>query len=364
MNAILGFAQLMQNDPNEPLSPSQRDSVQHILKSGWHLLELINDVLDYSRIESGRLQLKMDNIEIAPVVRECLEMIEPLARERGVRLRDEVTPCMPHWVRADRLRLRQILLNLMSNAVKYNKEDGEVVLACTSNEAWVRINVADNGRGIAPQRIEEMFEPFNRLDADAHLIPGTGIGLAISKQLVELMGGQMGVESKMGQGSNFWLDMPVASPASVEQETPVAEQLPKQRRQTRMPADCCVLYIEDNPANVLLMEKIFAQHYPQIRLETAGNAEMGLIMAYNLRPALILLDIGLPGMSGHQVIETLHANEVMRDIPVVAVSAYTSRSEVRRGMAEGFFEYITKPIDVEHFIRVIDAALQKQQPSS
>jgi len=216
LNAILGFAQLMNTDPEAPLAPRQQEDMQHILKAGWHLLGLINDVLDLARVESGRLQLNMDAIDLGVVVRECSGLISPLAVKRGVRVIDSGGADEAHWVEADPMRLKQVLLNLMSNAVKFNSEQGSVTMTYKlAGNGMLRIGVVDTGPGIAPELQSQLFQPFARLDADNKCIDGTGIGLAISKRMVELMGGRIGVESEPGHGSEFWIELRLAQPRPV-----------------------------------------------------------------------------------------------------------------------------------------------------
>ncbi|MDP2786050.1 MAG: HAMP domain-containing sensor histidine kinase, partial [Sulfurimicrobium sp.] len=225
LNAILGFGQLLESDTQEPLTISQLENVEQITKAGWHLLELVNEVLDLARIEAGKMQVQMTDLLLAEVVRECIGLITPLAAERRILINDEISPCMTHHVRANHTRLKQVLLNYLSNAVKYNRQGGEISLKCEQIPGGLlRVSVSDTGPGIPDSMLDELFLPFNRLDADDTDVQGTGVGLAIVKRMMELMGGSVGVSSVVGRGSTFWVDMHEVFPG-VEEATPEREHL-------------------------------------------------------------------------------------------------------------------------------------------
>ncbi|OOG24232.1 hypothetical protein B1C78_09100 [Thioalkalivibrio denitrificans] len=349
MNAILGFAQLLEYDGR--LDRDQLDSVQEILRSGRHLLDLINEVLDLAKVESGRIDLSLEPLDLCDLVEECFGLVEPLAAERGLSMQRRCSTGAA-LVRADRVRLKQVLLNLLSNGIKYNREQGRVeVTACDTGEDRVRITVADTGPGIAPERIADLFQPFSRLEAEYSGVEGTGIGLTITRRLVEMMGGEIGVDSEPGAGSRFWVELPLEDAAgNVETlQTPATDGA----------TGCCterrhlVLYIEDNPANLKLVSQLLGRHR-QVCLITAHTPELGLELAAARRPELILLDINLPGMDGYQVLEILRADSRLRDTPVVAISASAMPREVERGRAAGFAEYLCKPIDIGHFHATVD----------
>lgn len=341
MNAVLGFAQLMQMD--KELTPDHKESLGMILQAGRHLLELIEEVLNLARIESGNIELLMEPVDLGKVVKECLDLTRPLADARGIQI--DCADVSHTVLRADRLRLKQVLLNLLSNAIKYNRPNGQVKLRCSIEDARLtRIAVSDTGPGIPQARLGEMFQPFNRLGAEGGTIHGTGIGLTISRQLVELMGGEIGVGSVTGSGTTFRVD------------------LPHERRQHALPSSdgnavpgeqCMVLYIDDNPSNLKQVSRLLGRR-PHIRLTTAHTPQIGLELAAANRFELILLDINLPGMSGFEVLAQLRGRDMIRHTPVVALTANDTPRDIERGLAAGFTGYVTKPIDIERFFSVVD----------
>ena len=353
MNAIIGFSQLLEYD--DALDEEQQDNVQEILKAGNHLLELINEVLDLARVESGRLSLSLEAVALGPVVEECLSLTEALARQHGIELHYDTPEEV--WVRADRTRLKQVLLNLLTNAVKYNREQGEVHLRFEVREDRLRLRVTDTGHGIPPEKLEGLFEPFNRLGAENGEVEGTGIGLTITRRIMEMMGGSVEVESEVGVGSTFWLELPLESAMEMEdgaakgdaRDTPVSEGAEAEHR---------VLYIEDNPANLRLVASILGK-LPHIHLQTAHLPELGLELARAHKPALILLDINMPGMDGYQVLEALRDDPELSHVPVVAVSANAMPRDIERGRAAGFNDYLTKPIQVRPFIDSVEYWLSR-----
>lgn len=357
MNAILGFAQLLEYDA--ALDAEQRDSVHEIIKAGQHLLELINEVLDLARIESGRIDLSLEPVELCDVVRECFGLMLPLADARGIRLEHEGLPGA--CVRADRTRLKQVLLNLLANAIKYNRDGGDVRLEIESvADVRLRVAVADTGQGIPTERIEELFQPFNRLGAEATAVEGTGIGLTITRRLVEMMGGTIGVQSRLGAGSRFWIELPQENPADGERRHAAPRTVQDGGALTARRHR--VLYIEDNPANLKLVNQLLGRR-AHIHLLTAHTPTLGLELAAAHRPELILLDINMPDMDGYQLLQAFRADARLTAIPVVALTAKALPGDRARGRAAGFADYLTKPLDVAHFYAVLDRWLGAQAAS-
>jgi PAS domain S-box-containing protein len=351
MNAIIGFAQLLEYDPG--LDPNQLDNVHEILKAGRHLLELINEVLDLAKIESGRVELSLEPVELAPVVAECLHLVAPLAERRRIRVAHAAGP--DAVARADRTRLKQVILNLLSNAIKYNRDAGSVSLdVFPADRDRLRIEVADSGPGIPPERLAELFQPFNRLGSENSEIEGTGIGLTITRRVVELMGGRVDVASEPGVGSRFWIDLPRA--AAPPLRLPAAGNPGAGGTVDAASGAVTVLYIEDNPANLKLVAQMFTLR-PRVRLLCAPAPELGIELAMAHRPDLVLLDINLPGMDGYQVLRILRAAPALKHIPVVAVTANAMLRDIERGQAAGFAAYLTKPLMVDQFLRTVDAML-------
>lgn len=348
MNAILGFGQLLEID--DDLTEEQADYVDEMLKAGRHLLELINEVLDLARIESGAFNLSIEVLPCSEILAECLALVGPIAKDKNITIND--TAINNYKVRADRTRLKQVIINLLSNAIKYNRPQGEVSIHVDVRGERVRLAVSDTGYGIPESRQQELFQPFSRLGAEDTAIEGTGIGLTISRRLVEKMGGIIDVESEAGKGSTFWLELPAGEtePGALndDRENQATEAGAAQEDECRY----TVLYIEDNPANLRLVTQILARN-KQLNLITAHTPELGLELASARRPDLILLDINLPGMDGYQVLSVLKTMASVKNIPVIAISANAMPSDIERGMAAGFDDYITKPIDVTHFQEVV-----------
>jgi PAS domain S-box-containing protein len=355
LNAILGFAQLM-DSATPPPNPNQKESIDQILQAGWHLLKLINDILDLARIESGRVSLSPESVSLSEVLSECRTMMEPQSQQRGIRM---TFPLFDHpiYVKADRTRVKQIIINLLSNAIKYNKDQGTVIVDCTeSAPKRIRISVADTGVGLSPEKLAQLFQPFNRLDQEAGSVAGTGIGLVVTKRLAELMEGVLGVESKVGEGSVFWCEL-IASSAPLliaEHDESATIDQPARPTSARRPT---LLYVEDNPANMKLVEQLIERR-PDIALLTAVNGILGLELARTRRPTLILMDIHLPGISGIEVLRMLRADPVTAHIPVVALSANAMPRDIETGLAMGFFRYLTKPIKVKEFMDTLNMALE------
>ncbi len=362
LNAILGFGQLLESDPDEVLTTSQAENVDQILKAGWHLLELVNEVLDLARIEAGKMQLHMADVRASEVIEECLDLISPLAAERHILVEDEISACLPHHVRADRIRLKQVMLNYLSNAVKYNRQGGKITLKCEQRPMNIlRVNVIDTGPGIPSDRLNQLFEPFNRLNADVTEIQGTGVGLAVAKRLMELMGGSVGANSAVGQGSTFWIEVPEIFPAPGEAddpETPVELQVAGNKSVSRIAEIRTLLLVEDNRPNRDLVVSIIERHRPNLRLICTETAEEGLEKALSEHPDLILMDINLPGISGLDALVLLREFDDLHDIPVIAMSADAMPSRIEKCLLAGFSSYLTKPLSVDNFLNVLDIALE------
>jgi PAS domain S-box-containing protein len=352
LNAILGFAQLLQMNA---LDAKQTQSVNHILKGGRHLLSLINEVLDISRIEAGGISLSLEPVAVGPALQEILDQMRPLAQARGIELRNESLNCDWH-VMADRQRLKQVLLNLVSNAVKYNRDGGTVTLSCQlDDKGQGTLQVKDTGPGLCDDEIARLFVPFERLGAAKSGIEGTGIGLALSKRLVEAMEGRIGVQSAVGQGSTFWLELPtVVAPTQILQgletiEAPAWEDNSNRRT---------LLYIEDNLANVVLLEELIKMQ-PGLQLLPAMQGSVGLELAHQHGPDLILLDLHLPDMTGEEVLRRLRENPRTREIPVIIVSADATQRQIQRLREAGAHSYLTKPFDVQEFLQVLSTILNR-----
>ncbi|SFR64967.1 PAS domain S-box-containing protein [Marinobacter daqiaonensis] len=358
LNAILGFSQLLDTDSD--LNEEQQDNVQEILKASRHLLTLINEVLDLARIESGKLDLSLEAIPLHDLLEETLTLVRHLARSRDIALHVEDTRGIR--VTADWTRLKQALLNLVSNAIKYNRAQGEVTITVGQHdENWVDIRVSDTGPGIESSRIPELFQPFNRLGAELTHIEGTGIGLALTQRLVELMGGSVGVESEVGNGSVFWLRLPSEQGRGAinTSASPVVQPHSHSGQATEVPEQSTptVLYIEDNPANLKLVSRILQRH-PGARLLTTSSGAEGLVMARSEQPDIVLLDINLPDTDGYDILRTLKADRGTETIPVIALTANAMHNEVRRGLQAGFDDYLTKPINVDELLVTLEKYLR------
>jgi signal transduction histidine kinase/CheY-like chemotaxis protein len=344
LNAILGFGQLIELD--RALGVRTQTHVREVLRAGRHLLRLINEVLDLAQVESGRLVISPEAIEVSALVAGAVALTTPLAEARRIALHTRLEPGLV--VRADRTRLEQVLLNLLANAVKYNRVGGEVHVDATAVDVRrLRLAVRDTGSGIAAAKQAQLFQPFNRLGAENGAVEGTGIGLALSRRLVELMGGRIGVDSAPGVGSSFWVELPRGLMAAPPADAPAAAD----GASPALPA-VTVAYVEDNPANLALVEQIVARH-AGVRLVSAANGRAGLELIRRERPALVLLDIHLPEMDGYELLARLRADARTRDIPAVALTAQAMPSDARRAIEAGFDEYLAKPIDIPVFDNVL-----------
>ncbi len=355
LNAILGFAQLMESDTPAPTA-SQKASIDQILHAGWYLLDLINDILDLAVIESGRLSLSLEPVSLSEVLDECQEMFDPQAQKRGVHMTFP-TFSEPCFVKADRTRLKQVLINILSNAIKYNRTSGTVTVECVKTPAGhIRISVKDTGAGLAPEMLAQLFQPFNRLGQEATDEEGTGIGLVVSKRLVELMHGKIGATSKVGAGSVFWVEFIHASDAhSKLLQAATSKFIPMPI--SRDSRQSVVLYVEDNLANLQLIEQLLAR-CPGIQLLTAKNAQDGIALALSCVPDAILMDINLPGISGIDAMRILNQNPITAHIPIVALSANAMPLDVANGLSAGFFKYLTKPINVIALMETLNFTLE------
>ena len=350
LNAVLGFAQLLQI---EQLDPGQEESVAHILKAGRHLLALIEEVLDLSRIDAGRLDLSVEPVPVTEVVRETLDLLLTLAAKQAVELRAE-TPADPEiHVLADHQRLKQALLNLVANAVKYNRPAGHVTVSWTVKDQVVRIDVADTGIGIRPELMGQLFQPFERLAAAGTDVEGTGLGLALSKRLVAAMGGTIEAVSEAGKGSVFSIELPVSGSAHAR---PAGDDIPPPSATPSPERAATILYVEDNLANIRLVERIFT-HRPKLRLLPALQGRLALDLAVESQPDLILLDLHLPDMGGEEVLQRLHADPATNRIPVIILSGDANPRRLERLLAAGATAYLSKPFNVTDFLHTIDTAL-------
>jgi len=360
LNAILGFAQLIASE-SPPPTPAQTASIDQILHAGWYLLELINEILDLAQIESGKLALSREPTSLADVMLECQAMIEPQGLKRGIKMTFPDSGS-PYFVDADRTRLKQVLINLLSNAIKYNQPNGTVVVDCALIPAEgrkterIRISVRDSGAGLAPDMLTQLFQPFNRLGQERSTEEGTGIGLVMSKRLVELMGGVIGVDSTVGFGSVFWFELNSAT----EPHLGLDITQPEAAAQAQVSNGAHVrtlLYVEDNPANLKLVEQLIARR-PDMRLLSARDGLLGIELARVNQPEVILMDINLPGISGIEALRILRVDPVTAHIPVVALSANAMPRDVEKGLQAGFFRYMTKPIKISEFMETLEAALE------
>ena len=355
LSAILGFAQMMETGTPQP-TDSQKRSIDQILKAGWYLLELINEILDLAQIESGRLSMSLEPVSLAEVLCECEALVEPQAGKRGISLAFTHfdIPCI---VMADRTRVKQVLINLLSNAIKYNRTGGTVSVESTLTDTnLIRISVRDTGEGLAPEQLAQLFQPFNRLGKESNDEQGTGIGLVVSKRLVEWMGGVIGVESTVGTGSVFWIELNLTT----ELQTALAEVAAAGNTLITIKNDAALqtlLYVEDNPANLMLVEDIIERR-PDIHLLSAVNGNLGIEIARAALPDVILMDINLPGISGLDALKILAADQATSHIPVIALSANAIPRDIEKGLEAGFFRYLTKPIKIDEFMSTLDEAMK------
>jgi PAS domain S-box-containing protein len=354
LTAILGFAQLMESNIPPPL-PEQNERIAEILRAGWHLLALINDILDLTKIESKDVSISEETVLLSEVMAECQSMMALQAQQHNITLTFPVfsTDC---FIRADRTRLKQVITNLISNAIKYNRPEGSVIASCTvdSETEFTRISITDTGIGLSPENIAQLFQRFNRLGQEFSGVSGTGIGLVVVKKLVELMHGVMGVESTVDVGSVFWVELPsMAAPyLSVESDITALAIPPSRHKVGRH----TMLYIDDNPVNLKLIEQILASH-TDISLLCEVNSTAGIEKARLSQPDVILMDINMPVINGFEALKILRAEVTTAHIPIMAFSANAMPSDIKKGLEAGFCRYITKPIKVSEFIAALDETL-------
>ncbi len=356
LNAILGFAQLLERDRKQPLSERQLERLSHVSRGGEHLLRLIDDVLDLSRIEAGRISVSSEPVEIAEVLAEVVHTLEPMASRAGIEIVAPAIPPGTQRVIADRTRLAQVLMNFGSNAIKYGKADGHLAFRTESGPSAVRITVIDDGIGIPEDKRDKIFEPFQRAGQEAGPIEGTGIGLTISKRLAEIMRSSVGFQSKVGQGSEFWIELP----AHHDQATSVSSASAGAAAASRLAAGerrHTIVYVEDNPSNIAFMREL-VEELPSVELLTAPTAEIGLELIRARQPKVVIMDINLPGMSGFEAVKRLREWPETRDIPVIGLSAAALVRDTARARDAGFYRYLTKPVKVDELTETLERLLE------
>jgi len=353
MNAVLGFSQLLQMDRKPPLGAHQLRMLEHVVRGGEHLLRLIDEVLDLSRIEAGGLSISLEPVNVTDVLREVKSTLQPMAERAGISLELAEIPEDLPLVTADRTRFAQVLMNFGSNAIKYGRTGGCVRFSARAGDARVRLTVSDNGFGIPLDKQEKIFHPFHRAGQETGPIEGTGIGLAISKRLTELMHGSIGFESAPGVGSEFWVELPARR--ARKSDTPALPSV--EQRSSSLTGEGSlyqVVYVEDNPSNVAFMEALLT-NFERVQLTVAPNAEIGIELVRAHRPNAVIMDINLPGMSGFEALRRLQQWPETREIPVVALSAAAMERDIKRGEQAGFARYLTKPVRVEELMRAFAA---------
>jgi PAS domain S-box-containing protein len=359
LNAILGFAQLLEM---AALDRDKRESVAQILKAGQHLLGLINEVLEISRIEAGRLSISPEAVLIGVAVQETLDLLTPMATRRNIMVRDEIARDRRRHVLADQQRLKQILLNVITNAIKYNCDAGTVTISAQEVEGnRLRVKVRDTGPGIKPGSEAKLFTPFERLGAEQTGVEGTGLGLALSKRLLEVMGGSIGVENNPDRGATFWMELPLVKDPVAQAETAIAD-LPSTAAPAPQQRERIVLYVEDNLSNIALIEHIIV-HRPHVKLVAAMQGRLGLDLAREHRPDLILLDLHLPDISGEDVLQGLRQQPELRNTPVIVISADATRGRIERLLSMGVVDYLPKPLDIKRFLQLLDGCLSEMDNS-
>ncbi|MDH3325127.1 MAG: ATP-binding protein [Gammaproteobacteria bacterium] len=372
MNAIMGFAQLLKLDYNEEDNPQQLENVDEILTAAKHLMLLINEILDLAKIESGHVEMSLEEVKISDIISTCLKLICPLVTKRNLTMSiihnqknipsNKVTD-ITDSVWADHTRLNQVMLNLLSNAVKYNSENGKIEIRIENiSEEEVIFSISDTGAGLTEDKIQHLFNAFERLDAEHTDIEGTGIGLIITKKLVELMGGEIGVNSEQGKGSTFWFRIPAFEHTLGTANIDMI--LSDDHDDTSHIANAdesnkTVLYVEDNPANLRLVTQLFTR-IDGVTLLSAPNASLGLELAEAHKPNLIMLDINLPGIDGFEALKRLQAMESCKDTPIIAISANAMNKDIQKGLKAGFLKYLTKPINVVELKEAVTQIINDQ----
>ena len=360
MNAILGFGQLLSMDNEKNLTDFQKDSVSEIEKAGNHLLELINEILDLSKIESGAIKFSIVEVSVTSLIIECINLVVPLAEKRNISVRNSISIDEKVLVSVDVGRFKQVVLNLLSNAIKYNHDGGDVVVGAEYiAENKIRISVKDTGPGIPEKEQTNLFLPFERLGAENSDVEGTGIGLVITQRLIHLMNGQIGFESEFGKGSTFWLDIACSLQNDLPSSGPKEKHNSLDLGAKEVTEKGIVLYIEDNPANLRLVQQALSNN-PCFDLITASTALLGIERINSEKPDLILLDINLPEMDGFEVLKRLKSQQKTNTIPIVALSANAMESDINNGLAAGFDDYLTKPIDISALLSTIKRYCSKK----
>jgi PAS domain S-box-containing protein len=355
LNAILGFSQLLQL--GEPTLTSQQDQrLQQILKAGWYLLELINEILDLAVIESGKLSLSRESVSLSEIMGECQAMIETQAQTRGISVTFQ-TIDSTWYANADRTRAKQVLINLLSNAIKYNRENGTVEVSCSSSAERLTISIKDTGHGLSPNQLVQLFQPFNRLGQENGKEVGTGIGLVVTKQLIELMGGTISVTSTVGIGSEFKIELIRDISPHLAHGNTMPREIPPQSSDAAVDTRRTLLYVEDNPANLMLVEQII-ESIPSLRMFSATDGNAGVASARAHLPDVILMDINLPGISGTDAMKLLHMDPATNHIPIIALTANAMLRDIKSGLDAGFFRYLTKPIKINEFLNALKDALK------
>ncbi len=354
LNALLGFSQLLRRDRKSPLTPRQSAMMDHVVSAGEQLLRLIDQVLDLAQLEAGQVPVSIEAITVAEAVEQAVTTLAPLAARAEIELVVAPTITTAGPVMADRTRLAQVLMNYGSNAIKFGHKGGRVTISVSHPAAGrVRLSVLDDGIGIPVDKQEHMFRPFQRAGHETGPIAGVGVGLAITRNLVELMGGSVGFHSRPGAGSEFWAELAAAedrvshtAPANAAPASPLAASEPRYT----------IVYVEDHPANIAFMHHLLSE-LPSVTLLTAPSANIGVDLIRAQRPDAVILDINLPGMSGLDAMKLLQSWPETREIPVLALSAAALERDVRRGQEAGFFRYLTKPVQVDALIAALEQAL-------
>lgn len=350
LNAIIGFAEILSYDQEQHLNENEKQNLAEINSAGWHLLELINDILDLAKIEVGKLHVELTPVNLGEVLDECESVLKPVANKNQISITRK-SSCSYNYIAADKLRLKQVLLNLLSNAIKYNRIDGKVIIDCVVHESQqLKISITDTGQGIPLDQQKEVFEPFNRLDSQKRCIDGTGVGLSIARHLVTLMQGEIGLDSQPGKGSTFWFTIPNAE-EPCKTVTISDSHIDSSSKETEQ--DHSILYVEDNHTNMSLMKEILSG----FQLTGAETGEEGVELALKLQPDLILMDINLPGIDGTEAMQQIRSTKETKHIPVIAVSGNALQSEIDYAMSLGFDDYLTKPIDIKFLLKTIDSYL-------
>ena len=356
LNAILGFSQILQLDSEAPLTASQNESVNEILKASNHILELVDEVLDLAKIESGQLNISMNSVPVKSIMEETLSIVKPLVNEHNIKIITPNISKLNESIYADRTRLKQILINLLSNAIKYNKPNGEVVFYYEKINGKYNFHVIDTGIGLSESDLDLIFKPFCRLNNVNNVIEGSGIGLSVVKQLTELMNGTISVSSKKDIGSHFWIELPyIVSNVKQESETLTSLKVKKPFVESKTHK---ILYVEDNPANLRLVEHIINKINSNIKMLSIPSGELCIDLAIENKPDLILLDINLPGIDGYKVFEILKNYDETSNIPVIAISANAMPEDMEQARLLGFSDYITKPINIPTFAKKISNILK------